>query len=153
MLENKSSLFIGFKGKRNSSGLLVNEFSKKPCLLTNSFSGVQKDIESIDGTYDYVIMFGCNKSLKDFVRIERFAEKGGVKNETSLDIKLLSEVLTRDGIANAISEVPTYYLCNEAYWYALQKFEKKVVFIHIPTLKNIDNIFVAKMKACFKNWE
>ena len=96
-------------------------------------------------------MFGCDKSLKDYVRLERFAEKDGVKCETRLDVKLLSETLSRDGVENVISETPTQYLCNEAYWYALQKFERKAVFIHIPTLKNIDDNFISKMKE-FKNY-
>ena len=91
-------------------------------------------------------MFGCDKSLKDSVRLERFAEKNGIKLETSLDLALLSQNLIDDGIANTISVTPTYYLCNEAYWYALKKFEGKAVFIHIPTLKNIDESFISKMK-------
>ena len=96
-------------------------------------------------------MFGCDKFLKDCVRLECFAEKDGVKCVTRLDVKLLSETLAHDGVENVISETPTHYLCNEAYWYALQKFEGKVVFIHIPTLKNIDESFISKMKE-FKNY-
>lgn len=147
---------------KNSSCMLISELLKETrlredgvlknfCLLTNSFEGVKKDIEAIEGNYDFVIMFGCDKSLKDCVRLECFAEKDGVKCETCLDVKLLSETLSRDGVENVISETPTQYLCNEAYWYALQKFEGKVVFIHIPTLKNIDENFISKMKE-FKNY-
>ena len=96
-------------------------------------------------------MFGCDKSLKDCVRLECFAEKDGVKCETRLDVKLLSETLACDGVKNVISETPTHYLCNEAYWYALQKFERKAVFVHIPTLKNIDENLISKMNE-FKNY-
>ena len=96
-------------------------------------------------------MFGCDKSLKDGVRLERFAEKNGKKLETSLDLALLSQKLIDGGIANTISVTPTHYLCNEAYWYALKKFEGKAVFIHIPTLKNIDKSFTDKMKE-LKNY-
>lgn len=147
---------------KNSSCVLVSELLKesplredgalkKFCLLTNSFEGVKKDIEAIEGNYDFVIMFGCDKSLKSCVRIERFAEKDGVKCETRLYVKLLSEILACDGVENVISETPTQYLCNEAYWYALQKFEGKAVFVHIPTLKNLDENFISKMKE-FKNY-
>ncbi len=121
------------------------------CLLTNSFPGVKRGIDSIPGTYEQVIMFGCDKSLKDGVRLERFAEKNGKKLETSLDLALLSQKLIDGGIANTISVTPTHYLCNEAYWYALKKFEGKAVFIHIPTLKNIDKSFIDKMKE-LKNY-
>ena len=161
-MENKKCLFIGFKGKKNSSGVLVSELLKESrlredgalknfFLITNSFEGEKRDIEAIEGSYDFVIMFGCDKSLKDCVRLECFAEKDGVKCVTRLDVKLLSETLAHDGVENVISETPTHYLCNEAYWYALQKFEGKVVFIHIPTLKNLDENFISKMKE-FKNY-
>ena len=161
-MENKKSLFVGFKGKRNSSRILVTELSKKLslsdalslsnfCFLTNSFDGVKRDIDFIDGSFDFVIMFGCDKSLKSCVRIERFAERNGIKLETNLNLELLSRRLGEGGIGNVISETPTHYLCNEAYWYALQKFEKKVIFIHIPTLKNIDENFISKMKE-LKNY-
>ena len=121
------------------------------CLLTNSFPGVKRGIDSILEKYEQVIMFGCDKSLKSCVRIERFAERNGIKLETNLNLELLSRRLGEGGIGNVISETPTQYLCNEAYWYALQKFEGKVVFIHIPTLKNIDENFISKMKE-FKNY-
>ena len=147
---------------KNSSCVLVSELLKESqlredgalknfCLLTNSFEGVKRDIEAIEGTYDFVIMFGCNKSLKDCVRLECFAEKDGVKCETRLDVKLLSETLAREGVENVISETPTQYLCNEAYWNALQKFEGKAVFIHIPTLKNLDVNLISKIKE-LKNY-
>ena len=160
-MENKKSLFVGFKGKQNSSGLLVSELLKESqlredrvlknfCLLTNSFEGVKRDINAIEGSYDFVIMFGCDKFLKDCVRLECFAEKDGIKCETRLDVKLLSETLTRDGVENIISETPTQYLCNEAYWYALKKFEGKAAFIHIPTIKNADESFLSKTKSVFE---
>ena len=147
---------------KNSSCVMISELLKESqlwedgvlknfCLLTNSFEGVKKDIEAIEGSYDFVIMFGCDKSLKDCVRLERSAEKDGVKCETRLDVKLLSETLACDGVENVISETPTHYLCNEAYWYALQKFEGKDIFIHIPTLKNIDENFISKIKE-LKNY-
>ncbi len=156
-MENKKSLFVGFKGKKNSSYVLVSELLKESrlredgalknfFLLTNSFEGVKRDIEAIENSYDFVIMFGCDKSLKDCARLERSAEKEGVKCETRLDVKLLSETLTRDGVENVISETPTQYLCNEAYWYALQKFEGKAIFIHIPALKNLDESFISTIK-------
>ena len=161
-MENKCCIFVGFKGKRNSSRLLVTELSKRLslsdvsglsnfCLLTNSFDGVKRDIDSIEGSFEFVIMFGCDKSLNSCVRIERFAEKNGIKLETNLNLELLSKKLRNDGIENTISVIPTHYLCNEAYWYALQKFERKAVFVHIPTLKNLDVNLISKIKE-LKNY-
>ncbi len=39
------------------------------------------------------------------------------------------------GIASTISTDPTQYLCNEAYWWLLEKYKGKAVLIHIPTIK------------------
>ena len=74
-------LLTGFKGKNNSSSILVQSISENYRLLTNSFEGLKKDIEEIDEGFDFLIMFGCDKNLKDSVQIERFAEKNGEKME------------------------------------------------------------------------
>ena len=41
-------LLTGFKGKNNSSSILVQSISENYRLLTNSFEGLKKDIEEID---------------------------------------------------------------------------------------------------------
>ena len=71
-------IYIGFKGKNNASSMLVDYLSEKTYLLTNSFGGVKRDIEKLAETYDYVLMFGVDKNLKNSVRIERMAEREGV---------------------------------------------------------------------------
>ena len=158
MAENKIQdrgqkiLLTGFKGKNNSSGKLVQAISENFWLLTNSFDGVKKDIEGINGDFDFLIMFGCDKNLKDSVRIERFAQKNGEKIVSALDLENISKRLGNVGIKNIISDVTGAYLCNEAYWSALKKFNNKAVFIHIPTIKNIDDDFIKKMKR-FVNYE
>ena len=58
----------------------------------------------------------------------------------------ISTRLSTAGVQNFISDTPTYYLCNEAYWLALQKYKGKAVFIHIPTMKNMDENFFERMK-------
>ncbi len=145
-------MYTGFKGKNNSSGKLVQVISENYCLLTNSFDGVKKDIEGINGDFDFIIMFGCDKNLKDSVRIERFAENNSERIASVLDIRDISDKLSTAGIKNCISDTPGQYLCNEAYWCALKKFNNKAVFIHIPTIKNIDDDFINKMKK-FVNYE
>ncbi len=39
-------LFVGFKGKNNASSVLVEELPSEHLLLTNSFTGLKKDIDS-----------------------------------------------------------------------------------------------------------
>ena len=46
------TLFIGFRGKNNTSSQLVNQLDEDILLLTNSFSGLEKDILSITESYD-----------------------------------------------------------------------------------------------------
>ena len=146
-------LLTGFKGKNNSSGKLVQAISENDLLLlTNSFDGVKNDIEGINGDFDFLIMFGCDKNLKDSVRIERFAQKNGDIIASELDLVKISDKLGAAGIKNFISDIPGHYLCNEAYWSALKKFNNKAVFIHIPTLKNIDDDFIKKMKKFNKEF-
>ena len=139
-------IYIGFKGKNNASATLVRYLSENPCLLTNSFGGVKKDIEKLADDYDYVLMFGVDKNLKNSVRIERAAEREGVCLLSDLDLDDISKRLDLAGVMNCISNTPTHYLCNEAYWFSLQKYKGKVVFIHIPTINNTSDNFLEKMK-------
>lgn len=142
----KQRIYIGFKGKNNASATLVGYLTVNPCLLTNSFGGVKRDIENLEDNYDCVLMFGVDKNLKDSVRIESVAEREGVCLLSDLDLDDISKRLSTVGMMNYISNTPIHYLCNEAYWFSLQKFKGKVVFIHIPTVKNISVGFLEKMK-------
>ena len=79
-------LYIGFKGNNNASSTLVRYLSKNPCLLTNSFGGVKQDIENLADYYDYVLLFGVDKNLRNSVRIERVAEREGICLLSDLDL-------------------------------------------------------------------
>ena len=140
------TLLIGFKGKNNLSGELVKALGRDYCLLTNSFSGVKKDIEAIDGVYDSVILFGVDKNLNGTVRIERTAEKDGIRHSSALDPERMAEDFREAGLEAAVSENPTAYLCNEAYWHLLRKFSGRVVLVHIPTMKNADELLEKKVQ-------
>lgn len=143
---DRKKLYIGFKGKNNASCILTRYLSESYCLLTNSFGGLKRDIEMLEDCYDYVLMFGIDKNLKNTVRIERVAEREGSILLSDLDLDNISKRLNAAGITNYISNTPTHYLCNEAYWFSLQKFNGNAVFIHIPSIKNINEIFYKKMK-------
>ena len=140
-------LYIGFKGKNNASSTLVECLSAGSCLLTNSFGGVKRDIECLSDDYNYVLMFGVDKNLRNTVRIERVAEREGSRLCSDLDLEDISNRLEAVGLVNYISDTPSQYLCNEAYWFSLQKYKGKVVFIHIPTAKNVTDNFLEKMKV------
>ncbi len=132
----KKVLYIGFKGKNNSSSMLVNSLSSQGCLLTNSFAGLKKDIDNLSGDYDEVYLFGVDKTLTDSFRIEQCADRENIRLTTALDLKVISERLSAAGIKSTVSDNPTHFLCNEAYWYLLEKYRGRAVLIHIPTIKN-----------------
>ena len=129
-------LYIGFKGKNNSSSILVNSLSSQGCLLTNSFAGLKKDIDNLSGNYDEVYLVGVDKTLTDSFRIEQCADRENIRLTTVLDLKVISERLSAAGIKSTLSDTPTHFLCNEAYWYLLEKYRGRAMLIHIPTIKN-----------------
>lgn len=142
-------LYIGFKGKNNASCILVKSISADSYLLTNSFEGLKKDIELLSRSYDSVILFGIDKNLFDTVRIEKVAEKE-TKEFSALNLDAISAQLDTVGISNYLSDKPTHYLCNEAYWYLLRKFNGRAVLIHIPSIKNINEKLIDGLKQVFR---
>ena len=140
------TLLIGFKGKNNLSGVLVKQLGREYCLLTNSFSGLKKDIDLIDAAHDCAILFGMDKTLAGAVRIERIAEKDGIRCSSALDLDRMAESFRKAGLETKVSDMPTAYLCNEAYWHLLRRFSGRAVLIHIPTMKNADGLFIRKVQ-------
>lgn len=128
-------VFVGFKGKNNSSSMLVESMPYPGYLLTNSFEGLKKDIDNMPLDCDNVYLFGVDKNLKDLLRIEQAAEKDGINLTSKLDLTSISQKYSSVGIVSTKSANPTRYLCNEAYFYLLQKYNGNAVLIHIPTIK------------------
>ena len=143
------TLYVGFKGKNNTSSILVKAISKDSFLLTNSFNGIQRDIKTLSGNYDCVMLFGIDKNLKDAVRIETVAEKD-TQEFSTLNLDKISAQLDVVGVPNYLSETPTHYLCNDAYWHLLQKFNGKVVLIHIPSIKNSNENLIEKLSMAVR---
>lgn len=133
------TLYTGFKGENNSSFKLVSKFSGDKLFLTNSFSGLFYDIDNLSGEYDTVFMFGIDKNLIGNIRIEKCAQKNNQLLYSSLSIEKIALRLSSASLSVHVSNVPTTYLCNEAYWHMLKKFHGNAIFIHIPSLKNITN--------------
>lgn len=143
-------LFVGFKGKNNSSGVLVEQLSLNHLLLTNSFAGLRRDIDSVRNEYDCVVMFGVDKTLTDSVRIDKVASFNGITKATAINLQSIKDKLADGGVSAEISEIPTAYLCNEAYWHMLEKSSGRAVFIHMPTMKHVDECFIGRMKKVFQ---
>ena len=125
-------LYVGFKGAHNTSYQLVSSFPGEHLYLTNSFSGLARDIDALKTDYDAVIMFGIDKSLSTSLRVERCARIDGEMLETKLYADQLASGFRENGVPCDTSDTPTQYLCNAAYFRMLQKTNGKAVFVHIP---------------------
>lgn len=139
------ALFVGFKGKNNASGRLAELISPNHLLLTNSFGGLKKDIDTISEKYDLAIMFGVDKTLVSTVKLEKFATMNDKRLYSKLGLIEFAEALILADIIPVISDEPRRSLCNDAYWHMLTRFEGRAVFIHIPTIKHADEAFLDKM--------
>lgn len=80
------------------------------------------------------------------MRLEKYAKKDDKLIYTRIDMNNISKMLSSQGIKSSISEIPTAYLCNEAYYYMLKKMNGRAVFIHIPSMKNITKELMEKLK-------
>ena len=94
-------------------------------------------------------MFGVDKNLTSNVRIEKAAVLNGEKITSILELEKIADALNFAGIQTLISDTPTAYLCNEAYMHLLEKYSGRAVLIHIPTIKNANDVFLNKMKSVF----
>ena len=137
------TLYVGFKGKNNTSFQLVSALDGERLFLTNSPSGVERDIEAVEPVYDAVIMFGLDKDLSGCVRIEKKAALQGKVLRTELSANQMADSFEYNGINYEISEIPTHYLCNNAYFRMLQKTEGKAIFIHIPGPRHMTDDLMA----------
>ena len=141
-------LYTAFKGKYNTSYILANKLSSEPLLLTNSFQGIERDIASLQDSYDAVFMFGIDKNLKDCVRIELKAEVGGEIRTTGMDILDFCGDMELKAVKYIVSDEPTHYLCNYTYFHMLG-YCKKTIFIHIPSIKNMTGELMEKLHCIF----
>lgn len=133
-------LLTAFYGKYNASNILVDmiDLEADKLILTNSFVKLEQELNNIVlEEYDLILMFGINKFLKDEIRLEQTAKLDNIIN-TCLDINLINELCNKY-IKASINNVPTRYLCNSAYYYALKR-NKKTLFIHIPGFSKISNM-------------
>ena len=100
--------------------------------------------------YTEVFLFGVDKNLSDSFRIESLAEKDHSRLQSKLDLEQVKDQFTSFMIKTEISNTPTKYLCNEAYWYLLEKYKGNVVLIHIPTIKNFREEWISSVKNTVK---
>ncbi len=137
-------LYTAFKGSHNTSFQLVNQINGDKLFLTNSFQGLEKDILSLRTDYDAIYMLGIDKNLKNSIRIETCANYNGELVNTLFDILSLEKEIKDSGIIYTVSNMPTAYLCNAAYYHMLKR-NRNTVFIHIPSMKGMNPSLMNKL--------
>lgn len=147
-----SVLYVGFKGKHNTSCQLVSALNGEILLLTNSFQGIRRDLSALSRSYDSVILFGADKALTDTICIERCAQCDDQTIFSSFDVERLRRECCDYLISSRISSSPSGYLCNEAYWYLLQK-QPNSVLIHIPSIGQMKPEFMMRLVDLYSSIE
>ena len=94
--------------------------------------------------YDYIFSFGQRPNIKNKVHIETTARNKITSVETDFDCVQLQKIFASNGITAKISHNAGTSYCNCLYYKSLSYLQKndlytKMVFIHIPYLKNIDD--------------
>lgn len=146
-------LYTAFSGKTNSSKVLLDYIeSGNKLYLKNSFAtSVNQLYKELDNNkYDFIISFGQAPLDVDTVKIETIA-KGELLYKTNYDYKDF-EIGLKKEFSVLISKDAGNYLCNNIYYHGLKyindnKLNTKMIFIHIPKLKNISDI--SKMAKIF----
>lgn len=140
-------LYTAFNGKNNSSKVLLDKISAKDKLyLKNSFITSVKELENkiLTENYDLIISFGQAPLDCDTIKIETIGSCE-IKYKTNYDYSNLMNILDSKGYKVIISNNAGNYLCNNLYYKGLKiinekQINTKMIFVHIPKIKNISNI-------------
>lgn len=142
-------LLTAFKGNNNSSKILLDGISGdniRKKLLTNNFDTCEQEIIEAISIFqpEYVISFG-RKPIINRLYIEPVAGNEYNCIRTNFDISALEKSLSEHDLPYKVSSKLSNYLCNHVYYCGLRYIEKntaetKMIFIHIPDMKNIQNM-------------
>ena len=140
-------LYTAFNGKNNSSKILLDNINcKNKLYLKNSFktsvNELQKELEY--NTYDLIISFGQDPLSSNTIKIETIG-KNIDYYKTTYNFNDLKNKLENNGFNVIISNDAGNYLCDHIYYNGLKYISDNnlncnMIFIHIPKIKNIDNI-------------
>ena len=146
---NKKLTILAFKN--TSAELLVKGLDFSTVFLP---SDTIKDSEIARAEIeksDIVICFGQKPQIKNKICLELIAKNQDEMIKTNFDLEPLKHLLETNDIAFTESHNPGTSYCNLVYWNSLnyikaQKLNCKLLFIHIPYEKNIDNILTLQEK-------
>lgn len=152
MIESKVLLTV-FRGS-SAEQLIERSNGFDTLILPNDkVKNSEKLINAIaNEKYDYIFSFGQRPNIKNKVHIETTARNGIISVETDFDCERLQKLFKSNGVVAKISHNAGTSYCNSLYFNGLSyiqnsKLKTKMVFVHIPFLKNIDDTdsFFAKI--------
>ncbi len=141
----KKVLLTAFQG--TSSKLLVQSSKYTTLLLpSNKLKDAEKLFSLLQNEdFDYIISFGQRANIKNKVHIETTGRNENNSISTGVDVDHLCDLFMRNGILAKVSHNAGTSYCNSIYWNGLtyianRELNTKMVFIHIPFSKNIENM-------------
>lgn len=141
-------LLTAFGLESNSSKILLDniETNANKIIFPNDYNSSKNKLinELKNNYYDYIISFG-QKPITKSIYIETNAIKNNDKITTTFEYTELLEFLENKKYKVKISQNAGTSLCNHIYYEGLNyikynNLKTKMIFIHIPYLKNISNI-------------
>ena len=100
----------------------------------------------------FVICFGQKPLIKNKLCVELLAKEKGEILTTDFETETLLDEFKKNELKAMKSSSPGNSFCNAVYWNALKyikqnKLSCKILFIHIPFEKNIDDMAVFRSKV------
>lgn len=145
MVNNKTILLTAFCGSSSELLLKGTEIYETLIMPNDKVKDSEKLIDVISkGKFDYIISFGQRPNIKNKVYIETSAHNKEFHISTNFDCDKLEMLFKQSQIITKISHNAGTSFCNELYLnglkYISQKnLDTKMVFLHIPFIKNIDD--------------
>lgn len=153
-------VFAGFEGKDNPARRLVMSVSapcRKVVLPNDNEKSAALMRAAIDRKPSAVIMTGQKPAIRSKIAVERFAKSASCERlETAFDCGAAVRFFRENGYGAYLSSGAGNSYCNAVYAAVLREFPRGL-FLHIPTLKNIDDFdelvkafdkFIGALAAC-----
>lgn len=152
MVNTRTILLTAFCG--SSSELLLKDTENyKTLILPNDKT---KDSEILidmisKERFDYIISFGQRPNIKNKIHIETTSRDNEYHISTNFDCDKLKRLFEQNHITAKISHNAGTSFCNALYLNGLKyifqnNLDTKMVFIHIPFSKNIDDFYVFRKR-------
>lgn len=142
--------------KNTSSERILKYFGEEytKLILANDKTKSEKQLREIltQNRFDHIISFGQRPNIKSKIHIETQAKRGDEILKTDLEYERLLSAFKANGIEGKLSHNAGTSFCNHIYFFGLDYLrqnasECKMVFIHVPFEKNLENLEIFAEKT------